>query len=235
MLSNAVTWHLTTNFYNTTMYKINTLKLNILKIITCVMIVFSFIVSICAIFNVLYIKTYVNGLSMLPTLNSSLEQSGKRDIVYINRFGKVEVGDIVVLDLRDNPNFESYAIKRLIATENDIVNIEYDSENRQYNLLVNDKIVTSKEYVDFGYNTYDCFKRYIENYQQDSTRIVKENGTIKGVIIKKGEVFVLGDNWEVSKDSSLIGPVMAKNIVGRVDIIIEPNENSLIEILKGIF
>lgn len=217
------------------MYKINTLKLNILKIITCVMIVFSLIVSVCAIFNVLYIKTYVNGLSMFPTLNSSLEQTGKRDILYINRFGKVEVGDIVVLDLRDNPNFNSYAVKRLIAIENDIVNIEYDVENRQYNLLVNNKIVISKEHIDFGYNTYDCFKRYIENHQQDSTRIAKENGVVKGVIIKKDEVFVLGDNWEVSKDSSLIGPISEKNIVGRVDIIIEPNENDFIEILKGIF
>ena len=110
------------------------------------MVVFTLIVSLFAGFFIEYIRNNVNGSSMAPTLNSTFSITGERDIVYINRFAKVSCDDIVVLDLRNNPNFGNYAIKRLIAMEGDIVNIVWDNENRQYNLIVNDKIVESKPY-----------------------------------------------------------------------------------------
>ena len=53
--------------------------------------------------------------------------------------------------------------------------------------------------------------------------------------IKKGEIFVLGDNWEYSKDSSLVGPLDKNLIIGRVDIVIKPHQNEILSILKKIF
>jgi signal peptidase I len=173
---------------------------------------------------------------MLPTLNTTYTINGKRDIVYINRFNKGKVGDIVVLDLRDNPTFEGYSIKRLVAVEGDIVNIIFDTHNLQYNLVVNGKVVESRPNKDFGYNTYGCFRDYILLHENDSSRVVKnDSNEIEGIAIKKGEIFVLGDNWDVSKDSSLVGPLNKKTIVGRVDIVVEPGENEFLTVLKRIF
>ena len=219
------------------MYKLPKQNLIVLKIITCVIVFFAIISSLVAGFFVVYIRTYVNGNSMYPTLNSTYEQTNKRDIVYINRFAKVDIGDVVVLDLRKHPNFDNdYAIKRLIAKSGDIVNIEFDEQQLIYNLIVNGNVIQSKEHKLFGYNTYSCFKQYVESHQLDSSRISKnDQGEIEGVIIKSGEIFVLGDNWDTSKDSSLVGPIKESAIVGRVDIVIKSTQNEFLSIIKRIF
>lgn len=171
---------------------------------------------------------------MHPTLNAEYSNTNEQDVVYINRFRKGKVGDVVVLDLRKHISFGDYAIKRLVAVEGDVVNIEFDGTN--YNLIVNGKIIDSRPDKTLGYNTYSSFIQYIENHKHDTTRISKsENNDINGVIIKSGEIFVLGDNWEQSKDSSLVGPINKSTIVGRVDIVVKPTQNEILTILKRIF
>ena len=217
------------------MYKLPRTKINLLRAIAVAIAIFAIVVSVCTVFNVVYIRTYVNGKSMQPTLNTSFDITDKRDVVYINRFAKVSIDDIVVLDLRNHPNFSGYTVKRLIATEGDIVNIVYNSQSQEYDLLVNDAVFYSKPNLGGGYNTYNSFLQYIENHEQDASRIYKENDIAQGVIVKKGEIFVLGDNWEVSKDSSLVGPLKKNTIVGRVDIVVKPHQNEFVQILKRIF
>lgn len=218
------------------MYKIPRRRLIFLKVMTIVVVFFAFISTLVAGFNIIYIRTHVNGYSMYPTLNSTYEQTGKRDIVYIHRFAKCKVGDVIVMDLRSHPNFDDYAIKRLVAVGGDVVNIEFDEQNLVYNLIVNDKIVQTKQHKLFGYNTYSCFTQYISSHEQDGSRISKdEHGKVKGVIVKRGEIFVLGDNWDTSKDSSLVGPIKQNTIVGRVDIIVKSTQNEFLTILKRIF
>ena len=218
------------------MYKLPCGRLIFFKVVMAITIFFALICTIVAGFFVVYIRVPVNGTSMLPTLNIYLEETGGNDIVYINRFNKGKVGDIVVLDLRDNANFGDYPIKRLVATEGDVVNIEFDNTAQQYNLVVNQNIIYSKAYKTFGYNTYTAFQQYVNLHKHDKTRIAQdEHGNIKGVNIKIGEIFVLGDNWDVSKDSSLVGPISKKAIVGRVDIVATPKQNEILSVLKGIF
>ncbi|MBQ8522415.1 MAG: signal peptidase I [Clostridia bacterium] len=218
------------------MYKLSAFKLGLLRVIMMVITVFAIVSIAVAGFFIVYIRTPVNGLSMLPTLNLEYEQMGENDMVYINRFNKGEVGDIVVLDLRKHPSFGDYAIKRLVAVEGDVVNITFDASAMQYHLIVNDKIVQSKPHKLFGYNTYSSFEQYINNHKHDLTRVsVDEGDNVKGVIIKSGEIFVLGDNWEESKDSSLVGPLNSNTIVGRVDIVVKPSQNEFFSILKRIF
>ena len=216
------------------MYKIPTRRLILLKVITAVIIFFAILSTFVAGFNVVYIRTCVKGDSMLPTLNQQYQTSNKRDIVYINRFNTGKAGDIVVLDLRKYSNFGDYAIKRIIAVAGDVVNINFDGDN--YNLMVNNETIDSRPDKILGYNTYSSFMQYIQNHKHDKSRIsFDEHDQPNGVIVKSGEVYVLGDNWDVSKDSSLIGPISKKCIVGRVDIIVKPSENELWAILKGIF
>ncbi|MFQ6724452.1 MAG: signal peptidase I [Clostridia bacterium] len=218
------------------MYKLPKKHLIVLRIVTYVTVFLALICSLVAGFFVIYIRVPVNGLSMYPTLNSSYQQTKNRDYVYINRFADVNNGDIVVLDLRKYDAFGDYAIKRLVAVEGDIVNITYDSNNMQYNLIVNNKIIDYRPYQIDGYNTFSCFEQYVHRNIDDETRVVKnESGEVKGINIKQGEIFVLGDNWETSNDSSRVGPLKYKDIVGRVDMIIKPNENELISVFKRIF
>ncbi len=216
------------------MYKYPRNKIIALRIITVVVIFFAIISMLISGFHVVYIRTCVNGSSMSPTLNATYSQDGKRDIVYINRFSKVEVGDIVVLDLRENDSFGDYAVKRLIATEGDTVNMEF--RDMQYNLIVNNQIISSRQYAGSPNNTYSSFTQYVYNHINDSSRVIKgEDNQPQGIIIKAGEIFVLGDNWDVSKDSSLVGPFNEKTIVGKVDIIVKPTQNEFLTILKRIF
>ena len=217
------------------MYKIPKARLIVLKIIISVIVFFALISSLIAGFFVFYIRTPVNGTSMVPTLNIEYEATSQKDIIYVNRFNKGRIGDIVVLDLRQHIEFEDYTVKRLVAEEGDIVNIIFDNQSLTYNLVVNGEIVESKPNKQFGYNTYSCFQQYV-SYHQDSDRVIKnDQNKIEGIIIKSGEIFVLGDNWDVSKDSSTVGPISKSAIVGRVDIIVKPTQNEILTVLKRIF
>ena len=218
------------------MYKIPRARLIVLRIITAVIVFFALVVSLVSSFFVVYARTDVKGSSMAPTLNEFYSQTGEIDVVYINRFNKGNVGDIIVLDLRKHTDFGEYVIKRLVAVGGDIVNIEFDERNLQYNLVVNGEIVQSKPNQNGGYNTYHSFVNYITDNRQDITRVIKnEHNEVEGVQVKEGEVFILGDNWDGSKDSSLVGPVLKKSIVGRVDIVVKPYKNEILTILKRIF
>ncbi len=219
------------------MYNFPHKRKGLLIAITSVMVVFAILVVLVSGFFVVYSRAPVNGVSMLPTLNSSLQDTGKRDIVYINRFADARKGDIVVLDVSSHNEFNGdYAIKRLVATGGDIVNIVYNDQTLGYDLLVNGKVICSKPQKGFSCNTYESFVQYVGNHSLDSTRVkYAENGDLSGLIIKSNEIFVLGDNWDGSKDSSLVGPLKKSTLVGRVDIIVKPNQNELWQVLKRIF
>lgn len=218
------------------MYNFPHKRQGLLVAITSIMAIFAIIVVLVAGFFIVYSRSHVNGLSMLPTLNAELDTTNDRDVVYINRFADIDKGDIVVLDLRKNSNFSGYTIKRLIATGGDIVNITYNSKTIEYDLTVNGKVVYSKPHKAFGNNTYNSFVQYVNNHNQDTTRIRYDlNGDLEGVVIKPNEIFVLGDNWDLSKDSSAVGPFKQSTIVGRVDIVVKPSQNELWQVLKRIF
>lgn len=204
--------------------------------------VWAFVSGCFFCFNIVYAHTYVRGWSMLPTLNLNVESDEKGDCVYYNRFSKkFEREDIVIVDVTKNPKFihnnsyGDYIIKRVIGVEGDSVNIEYDNVEKVYKVIVYSKknpegdILYTKPYKTNGYLTYVQFKAYIQN--EDNADKV----SAQGVKVGAGEVFVLGDNWEISKDSSAVGCFKVKNVVGRVDIIVPKGKNPFIEIIKHIF
>ena len=183
-------------------------------------------------FNILYTRAPVNGLSMYPTLNKQLTTTNKQDVVYINNFGKVCKDDIIVMDLRNHPEFGNYTIKRLIATSGDVVTMAI--ENDCYALKVNNQLLYTKTFSE-GFNTYSSFTNYITEHIYQTDRVIKTDNNNYGVKVNQGEVFVLGDNWNVSKDSAMVGPISEKTILGKVSFIVRANENEFISILKQIF
>ena len=183
--------------------------------------------------NVFYIRTTVNGSSMYPTLNLSAEATGKNDIVYINRFADAKINDIVVLDLRSHTNFEGYAIKRLIAVENDVVNIVWDGN--KYNVVVNGEILYSRPYQEGGYETYENFVTCVLKNDKYKSQIVYDESVVVGFKVPQNQLFVLGDNWNLSKDSSIYGSFDKKTLIGKVDIVIQPKDIEVWEIIKKIF
>ena len=214
------------------MYKIPTRRLILFKIITIVIIPFALFWTFVAGFNLFYTRAYVNGLSMYPTLNEQLSTTNQRDVIYINNFAKVNKNDIVVMDLRAHPDFGNYTIKRLIATAGDEVTIIEESDC--YALKVNNQLIYTRKFSD-GLNTYSSFNQYIKSHLYQSSRIAKLDNGEYGIKVNQGEVFVLGDNWNVSKDSALVGPINEKTIIGKVGFVISPNENEFMGILKAIF
>ena len=214
------------------MYKIPIKRLILAKVITIVIIPFAFLWTLLASFNILYTRAPVNGQSMYPTLNKHLSTTNKQDVVYISNFASVHKNDIIVMDLRDHPDFGNFTIKRLIATAGDIVSISIEDEF--YALRVNNKLIYSRDF-DNGRNTYFSLDSYIKSHLADTSRIVLLDDGNYGVKINQGEVFVLGDNWNVSRDSSIVGPINEKTIVGKVSFIIQSNQNELVSLLQQIF
>ena len=138
----------------------------------------------------------VDGNSMNPTLQN-------QDIIIIEaitpRFGAIKPGDIVVLKIPELlDNRKEYAIKRVIATENQQVEIK-DGK------VFVDGILLSESYIN-----------------SDKTTI--EDPLYSDVVVPEGGVYILGDNRipDKSLDSRTFGTVNADRIIGKIWIRIFP-------------
>lgn len=129
----------------------------------------------------------VDGDSMLPTL-----ENGER-LIISHLFYEPSYGDIVVLsgaaDGQDGKNL----IKRIIATEGQTIDIDFDAGE-----VYIDGEVLSEPYI--LENTY------------------LEEGTEFPLTVPQGEIFVMGDNRNGSRDSRSpsVSTVKEEYIVGRV-------------------
>ena len=163
---------------------------------------------------------------MIPTLNST-------DRIFTNRYNKGTNGDVVVANISKEDNWQNkeegdYVVKTLLAKAGDKVKIiKVDDFN--YELYVNDNLIEKKE-VTVGINSYFHFTNYVSDNFLNTERI--EDGAIK---VLDGEIFLMGDNWEVSYDCFSCGPISEDSIVGRVDIIVPKKQNLVLGTIKGIF
>ena len=129
----------------------------------------------------------VDGESMMPTL-----QNGER-LVISNLFYVPTAGDIVVLCGEADREEGKNLIKRIIATEGQTIDIDFEA---------------GEVYVDG--------QKLDEPYILEPTYL--DEGTEFPLTVPKGEIFVMGDNRNGSRDSRslTVGTVKEEYIVGRV-------------------
>ena len=141
-----------------------------------------------------FARENVDGRSMQPTLYN-------RDNLFAEKVslitGSINRNEIITFD-SENANHDIY-IKRVIAIEGDEVEIS------------NGKVYLNGEQLNESY----LKKGTLTN----AGTFLFDNQKIK---IKKGFVFVLGDNRQVSKDSRYLGPISVKSINGHVILRIYP-------------
>ncbi len=128
----------------------------------------------------------IEGYSMTPTLNHG-------SWVIINKLSYIlsnpKRGDVILIKFSQNEHDKyKYLVKRIIAIENDIIQIENG------NTYVNNEL-QNENYIE---------KNNKENFYK---RIVPQNN-----------IFVLGDNRRISKDSRYkdIGFINVEKVIGKV-------------------
>ena len=136
-----------------------------------------------------YLIVEVDGSSMFSTLRDG-------DVLYCDKNDAGERGDIVIIDVSGQPEFErrgvGIIIKRLIAVGGDSIKCE--------NGVV---------YLAEAGGEYEPLE---EPYIEGRNTIPFE------VTLREGEIFVMGDNREDSTDcrSDGVGPLQAEDILGTV-------------------
>lgn len=155
--------------------------------------------AVAVLFMFFFRLVSVDGDSMYPTLCNQDQVIMLCGMWYTNP----QPGDIVVARV---PDFSSEPlVKRIVAVEGDIVDIDFESGSVSVNgQLLQEEYVPEPTYLDF-----------------------KESGTAFPLQVEEGCVFLLGDNRNVSYDSrySLIGQVDERNILGKVVFLAFPGRD----------
>lgn len=201
-----------------------------------ILTIFGFVIT----FNVVYLQASIVGSSMQPTLNGNItSETESGDFVCVNRFVLGKKNDIVAA----RPYGSNYTIiKRIVAVGGDRVRFDYDEENQIVYLMVNDEVYDSRivEKSDRTYNmpyTFDnampyyTSKMFRETFISIYPEMFDERGNL---VLAEDQVFLKGDNWATSKDSSLEGPVRRSCIVGRVDIVCKDKQSPFLVIIRHI-
>lgn len=151
---------------------------------------------ICIIKIFFFDLAFVDGNSMYPTL-----QNG--DLLVVKKYvGSISKGDVVLLNLSITKSTKEYVVKRVIATGEDTVTIDYE-KNRVY---VNGQII-EEPYI---------------NYNQEDPMRMNGNPQETVFFIPNGYVFLLGDNRNYSSDSrdDRVGIVPTEKIIGTVSVLL---------------
>ncbi len=207
-------------------------KNGVLTILTNVLFVVALLfLALVVTANIIYIESPIDGSSMAPTFNTDNDEKA-----FINRFKKGNKGDIVVINTheKDEEGNEVFIIKRIIATCGDRVKLNYNAEGEVEVWLNGEKLV--EEYVVYSDKknqlTGEAFTmQYFSDYISSNSDVDYNED---GLLIKEGDVFVMGDNRSVSIDSTKYGPFATSDIVGKLDFVTKKEENGKIAAIKFI-
>lgn len=191
-------------------------------LIAVLVVMFVFCILL-AFYKFTSIDTEVSGTSMYPTLHNG-------DRILATTIDKYSYDDIVILKEKDMLTSEDrYIIKRVIARENDFVDMRYESG---YLRVYRNGILLERKYLQSSYfetEPYQC-----KNFASLKSSGIYEVGEY-GIKVPQGRIFVLGDNAITSNDSALYGPYDTKDVVAKFKGVMSHDANSFFEFLKYLF
>lgn len=156
------------------------------------------------LFTFFFVVIGVNGSSMYPTLHNS-------DLLIVRRIGYTpKQGDIVIL--RKDTLTDQAIVKRIIATEGQSVEIDYET-----NTVYVDEVALSEDYLNFAN------ENTIEDYGDDY--MVERPGMVySSFVVPEHSIFVMGDNRNGSTDSRYaeLGMVDEGYIIGGAEALFFP-------------
>ena len=162
-------------------------KQALIRCAVCLLVFIAVLIFLFAVFGI----ARVNGTSMEPTLHEG-------DFVLVQKlWNQYKAGDVIVCRGEDGV----YNIKRIIAVEGDVVDIQPDGA-----FTLNGAAVEEK---DIFFPTYP-----------------KQGGITYPYAVEPDCVFVMGDHRTASIDSRDTGAVQKKYIIGKVLFSIEPMKQS---------
>ena len=209
-------------------YKTRILRNILSSVMAILLMILSFITLVNFSFYFLYVETNVRGYSMYPTINMNAPDSeSPGDKILINRQQMGDVNDIVVAKASW---YKNYIIKRLVGKPGDKIEIKDIGEN--FALYVNDEILYTKEkdgentpfYKSGSYYYFDLYNQFLT--KEEFKDFVESDGTTSYIKLDDDEYFLMGDNWGHTLDCLTNGPISSSEIVGKVDLIIDVNNNN---------
>lgn len=146
----------------------------------------------------------VSGHSMDTTLYGGVEVSGEYRggewLVVSELFYEPKAGDIVVIhDVSATP-YDEPLVKRVIATGGQTIDINFDT----WEVWVDGKKINERSYI------------HLEGLSRVTPTVSFP------LTLAENEIFVMGDNRNVSADSRIIGPIDKRCVVGKAVMRIFP-------------
>lgn len=199
-----------------------------------VLVLIAIVVIGVLIFNVIFFRSKVEGMSMQPTYNELLTDvddastSIYKDIAVANRWQKGERGDIVIIkapnELLDSGKLEDeIIIKRIIGVGGDKITLRYDEDSYECKYLVNGEEI-DESYIGEHKMNHTYFTNFMHNTgatPEESPIPQTEDATLN---VPEDQIFVLGDNRDVSRDSSFFGCISHSCVMGKVSFSYKYNE-----------
>ena len=158
------------------------------KVTVFVMILFAFVVRL----------NIVSGHSMDVTLyGGELTPSGAYKggewLAVSDLFYEPTRGDIVIIHDIDAKPYDEPIVKRVIAVGGQTIDIDYDT----WTVTVDGEVIDESEYI------------HLEGYNQVIPHVTFP------LTLAENEIFVMGDNRNLSADSRIIGPIDKRCVVGK--------------------
>lgn len=156
---------------------------------------------VLAIFAMILLFTFLIRIISVkgPSMNNTLYN---KDVLLLSSFMyEPKCGDIVVIE---SSVFGDTIIKRIIATEGQTLEIDYDAEGGC--VVTVDGAVIDEPYI----------KEPMREMQDFSNSFYNPQDTIYRYEVPRGCVFVMGDNRNSSTDSRTIGFIDENEIVGKI-------------------